>query len=486
MSVSIREFKIEDVPKKVKWINDPHNNQYLHYDLPLKQDKTEQWFINNQGNKNRYDAVIEVDNKPVGLIGLINIDYEKKDGEYYITIGEKDHHGKNIAYKASILLLEYAFKELELRKVYLFTEQENISMQKLATRLGLLKESLLLDHSKRNDLYYNAYYYSIVKEDFDRNIQYPEKILSEIEYLDTDEQQNSIYIKRDDLISFSFGGNKARKAKYFFDKILKDNYSTVITYGSKFSNHCRVIANMCKKYKLNCIIVSPYSSNTTNFNRTLIDLTEAKIIECEIDEVSETINKVLTEEKIRTNDKAFFIPGGGHGNEGTQAYIDAYHEIEIWRQKNNIKFDYIFLASGTGTTQAGLILGNHLHQNLSQIIGISVARNREYGTSVIKKSILEYIQEKKINMKNIDKMINFYDNLTTLSYGEFDTKIKEIILEMYQKYGIALSTAYTGKAFTGMLSFIKKYNLKGKNILFINTGGVPLFFDDLKELTNEE
>ena len=45
-------------------------------------------------------------------------------------------------------------------------------------------------------------------------------------------KDNSVYIMRDDLIPFSFGGNKARKAYNFFQEILNDEYNYVITYGS--------------------------------------------------------------------------------------------------------------------------------------------------------------------------------------------------------------------------------------------------------------
>ena len=52
-------------------------------------------------------------------------------------------------------------------------------------------------------------------------------------------------------------------------------------------------------------------------------------------------------------------------------------------------------------------------------------------------------------------------------------------------YGIPLDETYTGKAFTGMTEYIKKENITGKNILFIHTGGTPLFFDVLKETKGE-
>lgn len=482
MKVSIREFGFEDVPNKVKWINDPHNNKYLHYDLPLKQDKTEEWFEKNKDNKNRYDAVIEVNNKSIGIIGLINIDYTKSQAEYYITIGENEYHGKNIAFKASKLLLQFAFNKIKLNKIYLYTEQENKGMHKLANRLGMLKEALLLNYSIRNGKLYNAYYYSICFSDFKNKIKYPQKIMSNIDYLETDENDNKIYMKRDDLIPFSFGGNKARKAEYFFDDILKKGIETVITYGSKFSNHCRVVANMCKKYHLNCIIISPYGTDSININRQLIEMNNAEIIECEVEEVSEMIDKTLDLENKKSNNKAYFIPGGGHGNLGTQAYIDAYHEIEIWSRQNNLDFDYLFLASGTGTTQAGLIIGNHIHNKKSKIVGISVAREKEYGTNVIRKSILDYKSMNKLYFDINDIDVKFYDEYAVSSYGETSREINETVHKVYEKFGIALNTSYTGKSFAGMKNYINKNDIVGKEILFINTGGVPLFFDDLRKI----
>src|SRR5690625_2966524 len=103
MDITIRKFESKDIPYKVKWINDPQNNQYLHYDLPLEIEKTETWFKKNKDNSSRYDAVIEVNNIPVGIIGLLNINEFK--AEYYITIGDSTFKGKNIAKKASNLLL---------------------------------------------------------------------------------------------------------------------------------------------------------------------------------------------------------------------------------------------------------------------------------------------------------------------------------------------------------------------------------------------
>lgn len=116
MKVSIRKFEKADIPNKVKWINDLRNNKYLHYDLPLEIEKTEKWYEKNKNRTDRYDAIILCDEIPIGVIGLLSIDNDK--AEYYITIGKEEYKGKGIAKKASLLLLNKAFKEMRLKKFF--------------------------------------------------------------------------------------------------------------------------------------------------------------------------------------------------------------------------------------------------------------------------------------------------------------------------------------------------------------------------------
>lgn len=166
MQVTIRKFEEKDIRNKIRWINDTNNNKYLHYDLPLEFDKTVEWFNNNKNRTDRYDAVIEVDGISVGLIGLLGIDKKNKKAEFYIVLGEPQFKGKGIAKEASKILLDYSFNELQLNKIYLYTEVENLAAQKSFEKSGFQREGLL-----KQDLIYNGrkvdrYFYGIVKEEF--------------------------------------------------------------------------------------------------------------------------------------------------------------------------------------------------------------------------------------------------------------------------------------------------------------------------------
>lgn len=163
--ISIRKFKKEDIDNKIRWINDSENNEFLHYDLPLEYEKTLKWFMNNKDRMDRFDAVIEYNAMPVGIIGLLNIDYKNKKAEFYITVGEKDYKGKGIAYKASMELLEYAFNDLGLNKIYLYTETENKIAQKLFDKLGFTREGLLKYDVIIKDKKKDRYIYAIFKNE---------------------------------------------------------------------------------------------------------------------------------------------------------------------------------------------------------------------------------------------------------------------------------------------------------------------------------
>ena len=63
-----------------------------------------------------------------------------------------------------------------------------------------------------------------------------------------EKNENRLYIKREDLLPFSFGGNKARKAALFLQDIKKKNADYIVTYGSGSSNHAELLQTwLCKR-----------------------------------------------------------------------------------------------------------------------------------------------------------------------------------------------------------------------------------------------
>lgn len=297
------------------------------------------------------------------------------------------------------------------------------------------------------------------------------------------EDINKLFIKREDLIPYSFGGNKARKGVLFFEEIDNGGYDCVVTYGSSHSNHCRIVANMAASRRMPCYLIAPSEVSDVTFNSEFMSLFGAEIITVPVEEVHDTIEYKLQE--LRDKGKnPYFIPGGGHGNIGTQAYVNCYDEICEYEKNNNIWFDYIFFASGTGTTHAGLVCGKILHNDIRNIIGISIARKNPRGRNVVIESIKDFMPD--VNEELIQKSTIFIDKYVGDGYGKDNNEIDTLIKLMMCKYGIPLDSTYTAKAFLGMQKYLQSERIENKNILFIHTGGTPLFFDDIQKMRDRK
>src|SRR5699024_1337845 len=135
-----------------------------------------------------------------------------------------------------------------------------------------------------------------------------------------------------------------------------------ITYGSSSSNHVRVIANKAKQLGIQCFIISPEENYKETFNSSLAKLLDVQVIKAPVNQVRETIDTTINNLK-EDGHKPYFIQGGGHGNLGTQAYVDVYKLILENEIETNLQYDYIFFASGTGTTHAGLECGKIINNS---------------------------------------------------------------------------------------------------------------------------
>lgn len=161
--VTIRKFRFEDIPHKIEWINNPVNNRFLHYELPLEYDKTVAWFERTRDRKDRFDAVIEYQGEPVGLCGLLNIDFKNSKAEDYLIVGNTDHQRKGIATKAGTLNALYCFETLKLNKLYAFVEVGNHSLN-LDLKRGFHVEGYLHQSLKKGDRFVDRYVLGMTRQ----------------------------------------------------------------------------------------------------------------------------------------------------------------------------------------------------------------------------------------------------------------------------------------------------------------------------------
>lgn len=299
---------------------------------------------------------------------------------------------------------------------------------------------------------------------------------------------NKYFIKRDDLIPYSFGGNKVRIAIEYIKDMKKKQCDCMVAYGNSRSNLCRVLSNMCYSENIDCYIISPTEDDEEYFdtnNSIIVNSIVKDIFVCKKNEVPETIENTL--KLLRDKGyKPYYIYNEENEKCTFNAYIKAYNEIVKFEKNNNIYFDYIFLPSGTSMTQTGLVCGQILNEDKKRkIIGISNARMKERGKGILDKNILNFIKDHNLNTNIKSYPYEFIDEYVLNGYGKYNENIVELVKNQFYNNGLPLDLTYTGKAFWGMTEYLYKNEIVEKNILFIHTGGTPLFFDNIQIFKNK-
>ena len=278
-----------------------------------------------------------------------------------------------------------------------------------------------------------------------------------------------VYVVRDDLFPFYYGGNKARKMVHIVREIEAGAYDAVVSTGGIQSNHCRVVALACAEKGWTCKLVLHGSSEqfyAEKGNALLMQRSGAILEFVEGPDIGPAMDRSI-QELIAIGKRPYYLYGGGHNLPGVMAYKEAMQEFqEVWPGKDPPKS--IFLASGTGSTQAGLLAGcRTLAWSQSRIRGISVARTKERGH----KAILESLAFVDPSPETYQDDIYFDDRYTFGGYGQYTRELEDFTSRMARETGLILDNTYTGKAFYGMLDLLSREQENGP-LVFWHTGGL--------------
>ncbi len=263
------------------------------------------------------------------------------------------------------------------------------------------------------------------------------------------------------------GGNKARKIKSIEREISSKHFNAIVTTGGIQSNHCRATAILCAKNNWKCKLILHGDEEQFYIqkgNALIMRLCGSDIQFVSPDNIGSSMDKAMEDMKSEGY-SPYYLYGGGHNKAGVVAYVEAVKEVYDELGANN-QPNHIFLASGTGSTQAGILLGlEEVGWGMTKVHGISVARKKEQGM----KGVLEAANFLKQDF-DASKIL-FYDDFLFGGYGIYNDKLKKLTFDVAKKTGVILDTTYTGKAYFGMMKLIKNNKLKG-DFLFWHTGGL--------------
>ena len=115
-----------------------------------------------------------------------------------------------------------------------------------------------------------------------------------------DERGNRFLIKREDMLPYSFGGNKVRIGLEYLKDMKAKGCDHMVAYGNARSNLCRVLSNLCAGENTPITILSPADDDGQRreaYNEKLCRSFGAQVVPCLKTGVAESVDAVM--ESIR-------------------------------------------------------------------------------------------------------------------------------------------------------------------------------------------
>jgi RimJ/RimL family protein N-acetyltransferase len=167
----LRPLRTTDRAISVSWRNDPEiRDGILGYRFPVTAEMEADWVNSVLKDQSRTRVVLAIEDKSdgtfVGFVYLNNIDWFARNAEFGILIGERSKHGKGLARDALALVAEYAFKTLNLQKLYLRVVAFNKRAIRLYRGFGFVQEGIQRQHAFARGRYHDVVLMGLLRREF--------------------------------------------------------------------------------------------------------------------------------------------------------------------------------------------------------------------------------------------------------------------------------------------------------------------------------
>lgn len=110
---------------------------------------------------------IEVEGAFIGICQFSNVNETAHTCELGIAIGSKEHWGRGYGREAVSMLLEYAFRYRNFRRVWLWVHADNERGIRSYQSCGFIEEGRLRQHVYSNGRYVDAVYMGVLRDEWE-------------------------------------------------------------------------------------------------------------------------------------------------------------------------------------------------------------------------------------------------------------------------------------------------------------------------------
>ena len=293
----------------------------------------------------------------------------------------------------------------------------------------------------------------------------------------------NVFIKRDDMLPGTAGGNKTRKLDFCMADALRQGADSIITCGAVQSNHCRLTLAWAVKEGLDCHLIleervkgsyKPEASGN-NFLFQLLGVKSISVVPGGSDMMGEM--QKLAETLRAEGKKPYVIPGGASNKIGALGYVSCAEEVLRQLFETGLRIEHMVVPSGSAGTHAGIIAGMIGNNAGIPVTGIGVNRKKEAQQAAVLKLAQETLGYIGTGVTMPAEAVVAFDDYVGPGYSLPTDGMVEAVKLLASTESILLDPVYSGKAMAGLIDLVRKdYFPEGSNVLFLHTGGSPALF----------
>jgi L-cysteate sulfo-lyase len=291
-----------------------------------------------------------------------------------------------------------------------------------------------------------------------------------------------LWVKREDLTGLGCGGNKLRKLDYVLQEAMAAGADTLVSGGVVQSNSQRQVAAAAAKLGLDCHLavyhgrVAPPGPEYEASGNMLLN----KLFGAHLHHVPWTGDRngairAIADELRARGHRPYVVPYGVSSAMGALAYASTAVEIAEQTALQGIVPNAIVHCSGSGATQAGLVVGGAACLPATHIVGIDIDAEPER----VRADVIAYGRgaAELLAWAFDEARVEVVAGHAGPAYGVPHAATIEAIRLAGQLEAMPLDPVYSGKGLAGLIALIRdgRWNASD-NLVFIHTGGAPALF----------
>lgn len=285
--------------------------------------------------------------------------------------------------------------------------------------------------------------------------------------------RSDIWVKRDDELSFGVSGTKLRKHASVIPFLKQQGIEEVVVIGGAHSNNVLSAAQTLTENKIR---ITPFLLGPPPRKLGNAKLLSLFVDDSEIHWISraqwadcENLAKNYAEKRRSLGIKIFVLPEGAHHPLALPGSLSLLMDILRNERESGVRFDHIFIDSGTGMVAQSLLAGAAVLEKRTIFHVVVLAGSFEDFQSGLSRVMHDAWSFLGVSSRSLPDYGISYPP-TARSFGSTNKTIFREIQRIAREDGILTDPVYSAKLFLTARQTIHDQGLHG-NILLIHSGG---------------